>query len=851
MRTALAKLIPDIHRALQEEIAAARQRGGDSVWISGGTFLGPSQNGWLYEFRLESEAFFPDECGVEVEIQGHRTSGAVVTCEEFNVVLDLDDQLTGDLRSGRLVIKLWYILERLDIRLRELAQVQVAPTSSDLVHLLRSGGDEGGGPLPFRKFPGLNPEQAEAVSRSRVDPVLFLWGPPGTGKTRTVARIVEQHFRAGNRTLVLAYSNAALDEAMLRVAELIPGPADQMAGRVLRIGTPRKDEVRDHPWLSSRAALRQRFPDLIAEYERLRDQLTLLRDGGSRAALDRARDELRSLREEIKRLERAMATEAQVLGCTLAKLAVDEGIAQPRPEVVVLDEGSMASVPFALLAAAVAQRSLAVAGDFMQLPPVVLSDGVLAQKWLKQHVFDLAGVPAAVRGGRHPQRVVQLLEQYRMHPEIRASVSEVFYEGRLRDAADIEEKTRPVAALPPAVNHAVLVIDTSRLSARCPREPDQLGTSRFNVAHFALALALLSEASQHDGYESIAFICPFRAQAKLVRLAIDDLGWRGRVQASTVHRFQGGEASLVIFDLCTAAGHDSLGPLLRGDIWSDAGKLLNVAISRAEGKLIVLAEMTHLNRLIRDADAVFKVLVSLSHTGVGGPVDLDWVRRRLAAGAASDRVALQAVSFMAPGAVNSDGVAARSEILLNVAPGTQPPAWLRGAASRGVRVTVTGSQLPRAWRSMPHTRLNDSPRPESAMLVDRDVLWLDNGNWSFRLALPATAAYLADLLMVIPPAVRGANLPGSTAFQQSGIRPCPKCRGAMWLESGHWGPRLRCTECGHSQNPDKAAVLAYLHACGTACEDCKGPADAVKTYSGWLVQCASGCGWRCDLVDLV
>jgi superfamily I DNA and/or RNA helicase len=59
------------------------------------------------------------------------------------------------------------------------------------------------------------------------------------------------------------------------------------------------------------------------------------------------------------------------------------------------------------------------------------------------------------------------------------------------------------------------------------------------------------------------------------------------VEAGTVHQFQGSEADAVVFDLVDGPGRHKLGLLLRGDTGT---RLLNVAISRARAKLVVVAD---------------------------------------------------------------------------------------------------------------------------------------------------------------------------------------------------------------------------------------------------------------------
>ena len=59
-----------------------------------------------------------------------------------------------------------------------------------------------------------------------------------------------------------------------------------------------------------------------------------------------------------------------------------------------------------------------------------------------------------------------------------------------------------------------------------------------------------------------------------------------RVMIGTVHAFQGAEADIIICDLVDSRQHP-IGKLYRGDT---ANRLVNVAISRAQGKLVLIGD---------------------------------------------------------------------------------------------------------------------------------------------------------------------------------------------------------------------------------------------------------------------
>src|SRR5262249_46386266 len=133
----------------------------------------------------------------------------------------------------------------------------------------------------------------------------FVWGPPGTGKTGTLAATVHHLVDHGQRVLMLAHANAAVDVAMTRIATRMDGHNALLTGRVLRAGTPQSAEARSTPWINPDEVLRRRVPALIGEYEDLLAQ---------RAALART----------IRQAATNPADAADALDAVRARLAVVE-----------------------------------------------------------------------------------------------------------------------------------------------------------------------------------------------------------------------------------------------------------------------------------------------------------------------------------------------------------------------------------------------------------------------------------------------------------------------------------------------------------------------------------------------
>jgi superfamily I DNA and/or RNA helicase len=316
------------------------------------------------------------------------------------------------------------------------------------------------------------------------------------------------------------------------------------------------------------------------------------------------RDRLGRVMELLWEVEELVVRRARVVATTLTQLFTARHFRRYTADTVVVDEASTASLAHAFVAASHASGRVVAAGDFMQLPAVVQSRQGDARRWLGGNVFQSARCDRPLEP--HPLRVM-LDEQWRMQPGISAVVSQVFYAGLLRDAPGV---TGRAAAAPVA-----LLLDTAHLRPRTERPG---GGSKGNRVHAELVARLVALA----GEEEIAVIAPYRAQVRLLREAIrarnPEALESGRVEVFTVHRFQGRDKAIVIFDTVEAPGTDA--PFLDDTATPEAPNLVNVALSRARERLVVMAHARHLREALGRESSLVRVCAALR---LHGGLELD------------------------------------------------------------------------------------------------------------------------------------------------------------------------------------------------------------------------------------
>nr|WP_303647546.1 AAA domain-containing protein [Haloarchaeobius amylolyticus] len=249
-----------------------------------------------------------------------------------------------------------------------------------------------------------NEAQDEAVRKAvTARDCALIHGPPGTGKTYTIARAIRAMVDRGERVLLSAFTNRAVDNALEALR-------DQGMEDICRVGT--ESGVRE-------------------------DMLDL--------RLDQTGDP----DECVAELESASVVAATTATCGGTVMREQDF------DVALVDEAGQLTEPGTLAAVNLASRFVLV-GDHQQLPPVVRAD----DEFLHRSLFERLVT-------EYPDAGILLDRQYRMSQRIQAFSSREFYDGQLRPAtgevagrslADLSGVS--VDALPGHLRDGVVMVDT-------------------------------------------------------------------------------------------------------------------------------------------------------------------------------------------------------------------------------------------------------------------------------------------------------------------------------------------------------------------------------------------------------
>lgn len=604
--------IKEYSDALRREIHYLKLGKGKRYKIVNGIKLNKNDKGiYTYSFEMETELHLPDDAPVVVETSGGlRAIGTVLSCEDFQMILLLDKDLNEKVSSAHLMVEPWKLLEALDKRMNSLN-----PNVNKLAIKIMEEGPDLSTDTDIDSVPK---GQEEVEKKLETDDIVTVWGPPGTGKTYTMAKIAKKYIAQNKSVLIVSHSNVSVDGVIKKVVEMLDTDMQSYIeeGKILRFGYVRDDELSRNPYATSFNYALSRCDSYARQLESLitkRDELRTKNRMKSKD-YDDVEHKIKKLRSEVRKEERKYVQRAQVIGTTISRATVDPMFEERQFDLVMFDEVSMAYVPQVIAAAALAKEKFMCVGDFRQLAPISqCQDAHVLQVDIFSYLQIVDG-----KGNMywHPW-LVMLNEQRRMAPAISEFPNKFIYNKLLKNNAEVLSGKRKIEnditiKKEPLSGDAMNLIDLAGTYCAADKNTDG---SRFNILSAIVSFSTAVKAEQNN-IESVGIITPYAAQTRLIRAMIKDYYTKGTttVSCATVHQFQGSESDVIVFDAVESYPKSAVGYLM-GKNPNQVTRLINVAITRGKGKVITVANARFWENVFKGTNHVFYKLIQ--HIKIG------------------------------------------------------------------------------------------------------------------------------------------------------------------------------------------------------------------------------------------
>ena len=391
----------------------------------------------------------------------------------------------------------------------------------------------------------LNPSQRHGVEKALSQKVTFFWGPPGTGKTKTMGALAASLIKSKKRVLLTSLSNMALDQLFLATLERLGHAATRTS--IARLGSTMDEKCQGF----SRNAFKR--------------SVFYAKKAGMRWS------------EHIKY--------AFLVAGNFAMLTFPRAAAPGQFDYVIADEVSMASIPSLIAASFFATTGIVVGGDPFQLPPIYPEDAEEPNEWFRANVFEKAGIEQS-----DDPRAAFLDTQYRMQHEIADLVSEMFYKdvGGLKTGLDLDA----LAQIGGFGGRVVFIHSPGTVETVGADYLDAEEHRRFNEVHAESVIKAVWVALRQGVKSSdIGIIAPYNAQVVKILQKLRQFSRQNALdidglKVSTVHSFQGQERRVIVVDFTD----DNVRPTHLTAKW----QLINVALSRAKEQLVIVGNHDYL-----------------------------------------------------------------------------------------------------------------------------------------------------------------------------------------------------------------------------------------------------------------
>jgi superfamily I DNA and/or RNA helicase len=527
----LKTLLQEFINSLNIEITAKQKKAKiRPIPIKDGIYFTDYPGGRIYKFN---EIYFNlmSDSPAEVVIDEKKHNATVIGVDDEVLTLFISgENLPEEINKALLIIDDTKILQNVKDTINRILDDEERPPKN-LANALFGIGQIYCKIIDYDDFPdNFNSSQCETVKKSLGSNALFIWGPPGTGKSATLSFIVEILSKKGLSILISAHTNEAVDNLMEKAMDSFSNQEIE-DGVIIRWRMTRSEKLLPitpaYKILSKKEKINKEINKLRQAQEPLTIQKNKLENGQESSnnkdqnlnqkqinqlneAIGNIGLKIDQLKEELDSLsgmEYEYLKNAQVVGTTLTSATINQQLRERSFDIVIVDEVSMAPCPSLYASCALANKKSILCGDFYQLSPIAASRDA---EWLHKSIFDKLGITQKVSRGQTLNELTILDTQYRCHPKIANSIINTIYHGKLKNGYEESHPSFYAQNLEPYANDACILLDLSRISTNSNPWCEQRGTSWINTNSADLTVKLTNQGLA-AGIKTIGIITPYSA----------------------------------------------------------------------------------------------------------------------------------------------------------------------------------------------------------------------------------------------------------------------------------------------------------------------------------------------------
>lgn len=441
----------------------------------------------------------------------------------------------------------------------------------------------------------------------------MIHGPPGTGKTKTLAKLasilVENPL---TKILITSPSNVGVDNLISAIRSIVGSKTN-----IVRVGNPSRADADIQEFLFDNLLKKKLKEDgvykkMLMELELVKRKIAKLKTKigfAHKAEIKQKKNEFKQFQTQIADIEmsamNSIIQDSSIIAATLSSIydrklqtaLLENGKNKKLFDVVIIDEAGQA-LNYLLFIAIIHAKRVVFAGDHKQLPPTIKS-----KENEKKHTTLFEQLTGITKNVQNAETFSTMLKcQYRMHENIMRISSQFMYNDSLMADVSVREKLLELKprnqiddSSNPVLTQNVSLVFVNTFGNQFgendskPESFHILEKSKYNLGEAELVAFFLLVLKQHYNIaeKDIGVITPYSAQVdaisrKLEKMEEDQYIGKG-VIVSTVDGFQGKEKEVIIISTVRSNKAAEIGFL--SDI-----RRMNVAITRAKKMLILIGD---------------------------------------------------------------------------------------------------------------------------------------------------------------------------------------------------------------------------------------------------------------------
>lgn len=266
--------IPIYLNALANEFKEVSKFPKKKFKLTEGQLIKQNKDESLFKFKTEQLIVTIDDSIGKLIYKEIEYSCNIVTVENFEVELVIFNFKESFVSEALLVLDLSYLIESLIKKYKEIKTEELEDRFLISDKIFNSESEIISKSLPTYKNNSnalLNESQELSVLKSFQNTFHIIWGPPGTGKTFTISKIIQSHLNDNRKVLLISNSNNSVDEALLKTVIPLKNIEFYLEGQIIRYGYPKKKEVFDElPLVILNNIIEKKSSNIIIEIEKLK-----------------------------------------------------------------------------------------------------------------------------------------------------------------------------------------------------------------------------------------------------------------------------------------------------------------------------------------------------------------------------------------------------------------------------------------------------------------------------------------------------------------------------------------------------------------------------------------------------